>query len=65
MTVKEFQNTLNSLLDDGTIKEYDKVEIVSKLEKTANHYSVEYSPIERVDKVMIGVGVYIVGIVSK
>ena len=60
MTVKE----LREALENGEFEDYDKVEIVHKLKSTANHYSVEYSLIDAVKKVMVGCGVYVVGIVS-
>jgi hypoxanthine-guanine phosphoribosyltransferase len=58
MTVKE----LKKLLDNADVKDYDKVEVITKLKKNAGEYSVEYVPIKGVEKVMVGVGVYVLGI---
>ena len=61
MTVKELKEAIENL----EAKDYDKVEIVTKLKRDCNEYCVEYSPIDRIAKVAIGIGVYVVGIIAK
>jgi len=60
MTVKE----LKELLNNADVKDCDKVEVITKLKKNAGEYSVEYVPIKGVEKVMIGAGVYVLGILT-